>query len=134
MGLFDKLKKKAETNEDQLFVFDKEEDCFVATINSIRFECDDLEEIDENHVKELAEAYPEKLQKIAEHMMDDIEEFYGELAIEELIEALGAPIIRVGGGVTGVITYVEHTLDDCHIIDVYFGGIFDPLAEVAIDG
>ena len=49
MGLFDKLKKNPEANKDQLFLFDKEEDCFVATINSIRFECDNLEEITEEY-------------------------------------------------------------------------------------
>lgn len=131
MGLFDKLKKNPEANKDQLFLFDKEEDCFVATINSIRFECDNLEEITEEYVKELADTYASKLEVIAEHMMEDIKEFYEEISVEELIEALGAPIIRPD---VGVITYVEHSLDDCHIIDVEFDGVFDPLTYVTIDG
>lgn len=131
MGLFDKLKKNPEANKDQLFLFDKEEDCFVATINSIRFECDNLEEITEEYVKELADTYASKLEVIAEHMMEDIKEFYEEISVEGLIEALGAPIIRPD---VGVITYVEHSLDDCHIIDVEFDGVFDPLTYVTIDG
>lgn len=131
MGLFDKLKKKTETSENQLFVFDKAEECYVATINSIKFECDDLEEISEEYIQELADAYQTKVETIAEHIMDDIKDFYEDITVEELVDALGAPIIRPD---VGVITYIEHSLDDCHIIDVEFDGIFDPLTYVTIDG
>ena len=33
-----------------------------------------------------------------------------------------------------IITYTEHTLDDIHVIDVEFRGIFDEILETRIDG
>lgn len=87
MGLFDKLKKKTENNEEQLFIFDKAEECYIATINSIRFECDDLEEITEEYVQELANTYQTSVEKIAEHIIDDIKEFYEDITVEELVDS-----------------------------------------------
>ena len=64
-------------------------------------------------------------------MMDELAEFYGEMSAEEVIESLGKPLIDLDNQ---IITYTEHTLDDVHIIDVEFDGMFEKVLEVRIDG
>ena len=55
---------------------------------------------------------------------------------EEILKAmtateLGTPMIDLD---REVITYLEQSLDDIHIIDVEYGGLLDEFYEVAIDG
>ena len=64
-------------------------------------------------------------------MMDEIVSFYGEMSEEDVIKALGIPTIDLDND---IITYTEHTLDDIHVIDVEFRGIFDEILETRIDG
>lgn len=56
---------------------------------------------------------------------------FGDISEDDLAEALGTPLIDLD---REVVTYLEQTLDDIHIIDVEYGGLLNEFYEVAIDG
>lgn len=56
---------------------------------------------------------------------------FGDISEEDLAEALGTPLIDLD---REVVTYLEQTLDDIHIIDVEYGGFLNEFYKVAIDG
>ena len=129
MKFFKKKETVADTNT--LFEFDKSEGCYVAEVNGIRFECYEVDKEIESYTRKLADAYESMLPNIVEYMMGDLTEFYEEIEYEQVRVALGKPIIRPDAR---VVSYVEHTLGDEHIIEVAFAGVFDPLTYVNIDG
>lgn len=64
-------------------------------------------------------------------MLPDIEEMYGIHDMEIIKAALGNAFIDLDNK---TLSYLEHTLDDVHIIDVGFDGVFETFYSVAIDG
>lgn len=114
-----------------LFVFDEEENLHTAKMNGIEFICEEATPELEKAVPALAEAYQEKLPRLAAFIMKDIAEFFGEMTEDELTDALGTPQIDLD---RETVTYLDHTLDDTHIIEVEYGGLLDEFYEVSIDG
>ena len=114
-----------------LFVFDEEESLYSAKIDGVELVCEEVTPEFEKAAPALARAYHEKLPQIVAFMLDDIAEVFGDMTADGLTEALGVPQIDLD---REVISYLEHTLDDCHIIDVEYGGLFDEFYEVSIDG
>ena len=102
-----------------------------AEIHGIRFVCDEIDVDKEMKAFELAYFYRKKLKVFVNGMMDEIVSFYGEMSKEDVIKSLGIPTIDLDND---IITYTEHTLDDIHVIDVEFRGIFDEILETRIDG
>lgn len=139
MGIFNLFKKKnnnkAEIKENESvknkFEYNEEIEQFLMKVDNIDVVCDELYDGCEKRAEELIEAYPNKINNIAEYMIEEITEFFGEITIEELIKSLGKPTIDVGGD---IIKYLEHTLDDTHIIEVEFDGQFDEFLSINIDG
>lgn len=114
-----------------LFVFDAEEGIHSAKIDGIEFVCEEIKPEFERSVPALAQAYPEKLPQIAAFILEDITEVFGDITEDDLIDALGTPQIDLD---REVITYLEHTLDDAHIIEIEYGGLLDEFYGVSIDG
>ena len=114
-----------------LFHYDEEGGNYIAEIDGVQFVCEEPTPEREEAAPLLARAYREKLPQLAAFMMDDIAEVFGEQSQDALIQALGAPQIDLD---TEVITYLEHTLDDIHVIDVEYGGMLDEFYGVSIDG
>lgn len=114
-----------------LFTFDEGEDLYSAKMDGIEFLCEEATPELEKAVPVFAEAYQEKLPRLVAFMMDDVTEFFGEVTGDELAKALGTPQIDLD---REVITYLEHTLDDIHIIEVEYGGVLDEFYGVNIDG
>ena len=114
-----------------LFVFDEEENTYGVKINGVEFVCEEVKPEFEKAVPALAQAYQEKLPQIVAFMIDDITDIFGDITADELTDALGVPQVDLD---REVITYLEHTLDDSHIIDIEYGGLFDELYGVNIDG
>lgn len=114
-----------------MFTFYEEEDVYRGEISGILFVCQDVEDEYEEYAEELAECYKENLPEILDFMMEDIQEIYGEISPEELIQKLGRPMIDLD---VQVLTYLEHTLDGEHIIEVEFDGVFEELLYFNIDG
>ena len=101
-------------------------------INEIKFVCESVEDDFEEIAVKIAECYEDKLQEIAEFMFEeDIEFYFGEMSSETLIQSLGAPLSDLG---RETVTYLEHTLDDVHIIEFEYAGILDELFYLTIDG
>ena len=113
------------------FTYHEEEENYIAEINGIQFVCEDVMPEFEETALALADVYQEKLPEIAAFLLDDMEEMFGDISVEELTEALGMPQIDLD---REVISYLEHTLDDCHIIDVEYGGVLEEFYEAVIDG
>ena len=114
-----------------LFIFDEEESLYSAKIDGVELVCKEVTPEFEKAAPALARAYHEKLPQIAAFMLDDITEVFGDMTADELTAALGVPQIDLD---REVVSYLEHTLDDCHIIDVEYGGLLDELYGVNIDG
>lgn len=114
-----------------LFVFDEEENLHTAKVDGIEFICEEAAPELEKAVPALAAAYREKLPQLVAFMLDDITEVFGDMTEDELTEALGTAQIDLD---RDVITYLEHTLDDSHIIEVEYGGLLDEFYGVSIDG
>lgn len=113
------------------FHYDEQYKMFIAEINKIKFECEVINMNLEMKAFEYANFYHKRLKKIVPKMIDEITSYFGEMSEEELMNSLGKPTINLDNG---LITYTEHTLDDVHIIDVEFSGIFEEILEVRIDG
>lgn len=114
-----------------LFVHNEEGDNYEAEINGVRFICQEVTPEYETTATALAEVYKKKLPQIVAFMLDDITAILGDISADALTEALGTPEIDLD---RSIISYLEQTLDDSHIIDVEYGDNFEELYEVIIDG
>lgn len=114
-----------------LFVFNEEDGFYTAKMDGVEFVCEDATPESEKAVPALTRIYREKLPQIVAFIMDDITGFFGDMTEDELADALGTPQIDLD---REVITYLEHTLDDTHIIEVEYGGMLDEFYGVSIDG
>lgn len=126
---FEKYTSEFETSSP--FKYDEKNKLFTAEINKVKFECEKIDMNLEMKAFEYANFYHKRLKKIVSGMMDEITSFYGDMSEDDLMNALGKPIINLDNG---LMTYTEHTLDDVHVIDVEFDGIFEEILEVRIDG
>ena len=115
-----------------LFSFDEEQQAYTATINSLEFICQEVKEGYEDTASEIAEVYDDKLLELADMILDEAEDIFGEeLTVDELADSLGTPLIDLD---RETVTYLDHVLDDIHIIEVEYEGILDDLLGVSIDG
>ena len=115
----------------RLFVHNEDENDYEAEIGGIRFVCQEMKLAYEAAAADLAVAYKKKLPQIIAFMLDDITEIFGDISADALKDALGTPEIDLD---RNTISYFEQTLDDSHIIEVAYGGAFEDLYEVIIDG
>lgn len=114
-----------------LFSYQDKYDAFLAEIDGVRISCSDGAEEKEILAKEIARAYGKKISDLAEFMLGEVCRMYGDMSLQDLIGALGVPLIDLD---REIISYLEHTLDDYHIIDVEYSGVLDEFYEVIIDG
>ena len=127
MGILEKNKKSKGT----AFVYDENNDYYKMEINGIEFVCDSIHSDYEKRVKELAEQYEKKLPLIVEYICPDIREMFGISDPEVIRNSLGKPLVDLG---RGTLTYLEHTMDSLHIIEMEFDGIFTAFYNSCIDG
>lgn len=127
MGLFDKFKKKNKS----LFVFDESNDIYSAEIHDIRFICENLLEHYDKYADDLANAYESKLSAIIEFILPDIKKMYNVDDADIIRKSLGKAQIDLD---RGILSYLEHSFDNIHIIDIEFDGVFDELLYSSIDG
>lgn len=112
------------------YINDNEE--YETQINGITFICEEVEADFEKIASEIAECYENKLDSIAEFLLDEgISDFWGEISVDELKKALGVPVINLDNE---SIVYLEHILDDEHIIEFEYEGILENFMYLNIDG
>lgn len=116
------------------FTYRDDYEYFVADVDGVLLCCDEVLEGYDRKALALAAAYKERLPEIAAFMLDEVCQMYGEMSAQELIAALGTPLITIHGTDGNVISYLEHTLDDCHIIDVEFSGLFEQFDYISFNG
>lgn len=114
-----------------LFSYDKNQKAFVAEINGVRFCCEEIASEYEAHSKELADIYAKKLPDIVCFMLDEVCSIYGNVSETQLTQSLGTPLVDLDNN---TITYLEQSLDDCHIFELEFGGLFEKFYYFTIDG
>ena len=100
-------------------------------INGIEFVCDSIHSDYEKHAVELAQAYEKRLPDIVDYLMPDIKEMFGITNPDVIANSLGKPSIDLD---RGTLTYLEHTMDSLHIIEMEFDGIFTAFYNSCIDG
>lgn len=87
-----------------------------------------LEEID--FTNKLINLYEKNLPKIAFACVNS-DTF--KFCFESIIPKLGKPIFRRMRNTT-LLTYTEHTIDNDHILDIEFEGLYEDIFDVGIDG
>ena len=115
----------------KLFNFDEEERAYTAEIDSVRFICEEVKDGYEETAREIAEVYEDKLPELANFIASDVEDIFDDLTPDDIMDALGTPLIDLD---RETVTYLDHTLDDMHIIEVEYEGILDDLLGVSVDG
>lgn len=98
----------------------------------------DAEDFTDEELKfsgELVRLHSDNLAKIAMACKesDTFKYCYPLEEIEGIINKLGKPIFRRMGNTTR-LTYTRHRLDEEHIIDIEFEGLYDDIFEIGIDG
>lgn len=129
MGLFEKFRK----NNKNDICYDEESGTYRIEKENIIFSFDDKPADDyKNKTDKYVKAYEKQLTSIAEFMMSDITEMYGDVSIEEILQKLGKPIINY---MNGTVTYCEQLFDDIHIFMFEFlDNEFKELQYFSIDG
>lgn len=113
------------------FTFDQHYGANISKIEDLNLVCENLDEESIRKAENLAKAYEERKVALLEYIKKEIIDVYGEIELSELEKALGRPLIDVN---REVISYLEHTLDADHIIDVEFSGLLETFHSVSIDG
>lgn len=126
MRLLDKFQEK-----ESIFVFDERDSVFAAQLNDIKFICEKVKDNYEQYAKDLADAYKSKLSVIVDFILPDVQEMFGVSDVSAVCNALGKPQIDLD---RSLLSYCELTLDDTHIIDIEFGGVFTDFYYVSMDG
>ena len=114
-----------------LFNFNEEEQGYTAEINKVRFICEEVQDGYEDTAREIAEVYDDKLAELAEFILADVEDIFGDITVEEVMDSLGTPEIDLD---RETVTYLEQKLDDMHIIEVEYEGILEDFLGVSLDG
>lgn len=127
MRLFDKFRKENKS----IFTFDEKDKQHKAVINNITFVCNEMKPEYEKYAKDLANNYDKKILDIIKYMLPDIEKIFKINDVENIKNSLGNALIDLDNN---RLSYLEQTLDDIHIIDVEFDGIFEKFYYVSIDG
>lgn len=123
--------RKNKGSKESVFAYDENNDCYKAEIDGIEFTCDRIHSDYEHRAVELVQAYEKRLPDIAEYIMPDIKEMLGISDPIAIMAALGKPSIDLS---RGTLSYLEHTMDSLHIIEMEFDGKFDALYNACIDG
>lgn len=127
MGLFDKFKKENKL----LFVYDEKEQIYKAEVKGIIFTCEKVLDNYEKYANDLANIYETKLTEIIEFILPDVKEMFDVDDADKIKKSLGKAQIDLD---RSILSYLEHTLDDTHIIDIEFNGLFDEFLYSSIDG
>lgn len=144
MGLFDIFKKKKIDKEicvdDVLFVYNKQAKEYESVIDGITIAIEQVDVEKVRYAKTLAQEYKSNLTKIVKFLLDD-EDYFGDkdgifpnITKEKLIKALNLPSIYIIENNNCKVSYLNHTLDDEHIIDFEVDGVFEKLYNLSIDG
>ena len=123
--------EKNKKSKGTAFVYDENNDYYKMEINGIEFVCDSIHSDYEKHAVELAQAYEKRLPDIVDYLMPDIKEMFGITNPDVIANSLGKPSIDLD---RGTLTYLEHTMDSLHIIEMEFDGIFTAFYNSCIDG
>ena len=113
------------------FIYDDQYKTQVARINGILLCCQEVKDGYEQKAVELATAHKDRLTSLGEFISKEISPIYGEMCLENLIRALGTPVIDLD---RNLISYLKTSLDHEHIIEVEFSGLFDQFFRVSVDG
>lgn len=127
MGLFERFKKKKQS----VFIFDEGNDVYSAKINGVHFTCEKIFDHYDQIAYDLANAYEKKLPMIINFISPDIKAMFDVEDKDIIKQSLGTPLIDLD---RFVLSYLEHTFDHIHIIDVEFDGVFEKLLYSSIDG
>ena len=91
---------------------------------------DDFTQEEIDFTNKLINLYEKNLPKIALACVNSDTFKY---CFESIIPKLGKPIVRRMRNTT-LLTYTEHTIDNAHILDIEFEGLYEDIFDVGIDG
>ena len=77
------------------FKFDEERDQYVAQFKGVEFFCNEPQDDYKKEAQKLAKLYFEKLPKMIEFMLPELQEIYGDVDKDRLPGLLGKPTINL---------------------------------------
>ena len=112
--------------------YDEDLEMYTTEINGITFAFEEpIKEYEEN-LKMLSDKYWSNLDYIAEFMLSDLQEMYGDIDSKMVKDKLGKPTIYPD---SGVVDYFEQSFDDMHIFRFEFlDNEFKELQYFQVDG
>jgi len=114
-----------------MFKLDAERDEYVAELNGVEFVCDEPEDGFEEEAQKLSRLYFEKLPEIIDFLLPELQQLYDDVDRAGLPKLLGKPTIDL---TTYQVMYLEHSLDDTHIIEFEYADDFAEFDCFNIDG
>ena len=115
-----------------MFSYSDEYEMNIAEINGVIIACEEVEDDYEELAQEIADKYPQKLDEIVQFLIDEgICEYFGEVTAEKIKSLLGKPLIDIENQ---LVQYLEHTLDETHIIEFEYEDDFEEFSCMNIDG
>ena len=115
-----------------MFSFDGEFDRYSAELDGLLLLVDEVTPESEEQARALAKAYRENERRIMEFITDDDHfiAFFGKHDPDEAREVLETPMIDLG---LEQVSYMGG-FDDCHMVSFEYGGLFEELMYLSIDG
>lgn len=114
-----------------IFSYDDQYRAQIAKMDDIVLCCQEVRDGYERKARMYADAYKNRLSALAEFILKELPPIYGNMGLNELIDALGTPTIDLD---RSLVSYFEATLDGDHMIEVEFGGLFERFYRVSMDG
>lgn len=110
--------------------YEFENEAFIIQISEADFSDEEV-----MFTNQLVNLYEKNLPNIAIACVesDTFKYCYPHEDVDSIPRKLGKPIFRRMGKTT-MLTYVEHTIDYDHILDIEFEGLYDDIFSVGIDG
>ncbi len=115
-----------------MFSYNAEYQMNIAEINGVIIACEEVEDDYEKLAQEMADKYFQKLDEIVQFLIDEgICEYFGELSADEIKSSLGKPLIDIENQ---LVQYLEHTLDETHIIEFEYEGDLEEFSCMSVNG
>lgn len=113
------------------FKYSEKYQTYIYNINKVIICCDEPAEKYEKKASVIAKKYKNTISSIVDFIYEDVTEMFGEMSKEIILNSLGTPLINIQ---SEVITYLDHTLDQTHIIEIEYSNDLEKFHYVTIDG
>lgn len=114
-----------------MFSYSDKYKMYIVENNGIFFGTEIPEKEKYKQVKIISEKYYMNQEMICAIVFDEVKDRFKGVSREGIPFLLGTPLIDLD---RQIISYLDHMLDEAHIIEVEFGGFLEKVYQVNVDG